>query len=236
MNVQSPDCPKLGQMLPQRIGSCSGVVERPRIASGDGPGQENSPVSCLNADATASLDHAMKAVPLPSPRLADRLRRMVWNMVWHLLFRPSPVPFHGWRRLLLRLFGARVGVGAHVYPSARVWAPWNLVMEQGSCLAADTETYSVAKVHLGACSIVSQRAWLCTASHDIHDPGFPLVAAPIHVGPGAWVAAGAFLGPGVEIGAGAVVGACAVVLRDVAAGDVVAGNPARRIGGREMES
>lgn len=173
------------------------------------------------------------ATPLslvPPPDFGDRLRRAAWTLVWSLLFRPSPVPLHGWRRFLLRCFGARVGARAHPYPSARIWAPWNLVMEEGSCLGLESDTYNVAPVHLGRWSIVSQKAYLCTASHDIRNPGFRLTGAPIHIGEHAWVAAASFIGPGVTLGRGAVAGACAVVTRDVPPRAIVAGNPAEIVG------
>jgi putative colanic acid biosynthesis acetyltransferase WcaF len=65
---------------------------------------------------------------LRPPRRSSLARRVAWNLVWVLLYRPSPTPLHGWRRMLLRLFGAEIGAGAHPYPSARIWAPWNLEM------------------------------------------------------------------------------------------------------------
>lgn len=169
----------------------------------------------------------MASARIVPPSAPDRLRRLLWGMCWALLFRPSPVPFHGWRCLLLRLFGATVGKGAHPYPSARIWAPWRLVMEEGSCLGAGADCYNVAQVTLGRGCVVSQKAYLCTASHDVDDPAFPLVGAPISIGAGAWVAAAAFVGPGVTVGEGAVLGACAVVSRDVAQGAIMVGNPAQ---------
>jgi putative colanic acid biosynthesis acetyltransferase WcaF len=167
---------------------------------------------------------------------SGRLRRSLWNLVWLLLYRPSPTPLHGWRRMLLRLFGAAIGEGAHPYPSARIWAPWNLEMGEGSCLAPGVDCYSVHRVTLGDRAIVSQRASLCSATHDHNDPAFPLVTAPIAIEADAWVAAEAFIGPGVTVGRGAVVGARAVVMRDVAGWTVVAGNPARKISDRNLQS
>lgn len=156
----------------------------------------------------------------------NRLGRVVWGAVWLLLYRLSPRPLHAWRRLLLRLFGARVGRGAHPYPSAKIWAPWNLDMGSGSCLADDVDCYCVDRVTLGAHATVSQYSYLCTASHDFEDPAMPLVTAPIVIGAKAWVAADVFVGPGVTVGEGAVVGARASVFRDVPPWTVVAGNPA----------
>ena len=102
-------------------------------------------------------------------------------------------------------------------------------MEQGSCLGLASECYNVARVTLRRDAIVSQRAYLCTASHDIDAADFALTAMPIEIGPGAWVAADAFIGPGVTLGADAVAAARAVVTRDVAERVVVAGNPAREV-------
>lgn len=164
------------------------------------------------------------------PRSADRLRRVLWQVVWLLLYRPTPNLLHGWRRFLLRRFGASVGEAAHPYPSARVWAPWNLVMEADSCLGNECDCYNVAPVILRRNAIVSQKAYLCAASHDIAGTDFALTGAPIEIGANAWVAAAALVGPGVTIGAGAVVAAGAVAMKDVAPGQVVAGNPAQVVG------
>jgi putative colanic acid biosynthesis acetyltransferase WcaF len=159
----------------------------------------------------------------------NKLARTAWCVVWFVLFRPSPKPWHGWRRFLLRCFGAKVGRGAHPYPSARIWAPWNLEMGDGSCLADGVDCYNVARIRLGHSALVSQRSFLCSASHDHTDPAFPLVARPIAVVNGAWVAAEAFVGPGVTVGEGAIVGARACVTKDVAAWTIVVGNPAQVI-------
>jgi putative colanic acid biosynthesis acetyltransferase WcaF len=163
------------------------------------------------------------------PTLSDKARRVAWKIAWIVLFRFSPTPLHAWRRLLLRAFGAKIGARAHPYPSAWVWAPWNLEMAADSCLGPGVDCYSVARVVLGEDCVVSQRVFLCAASHDYRDESFPLVTGAIEIGAGAWVAAEAFVGPGVSIGRGAVVGARAVVTRDVDAGAVVAGNPARAV-------
>jgi putative colanic acid biosynthesis acetyltransferase WcaF len=161
--------------------------------------------------------------------IRNRMGRIAWGMVHALLYRPSPVILHGWRRFLLRCFGASVGPGAHPYPTARVWAPWNLTMERDSCLGHRVDCYSVAPITIGERAVVSQYAYLCAASHDYQDADFPLTSAPIAIGPMAWIAAGAFVGPGVMVGDGAVVGARSVVFKDVPSWTVVAGNPARVI-------
>lgn len=180
-----------------------------------------------------------KSTRLPIARvqltLGVKLLRVVWLTVYYLAYRFSPVPLHAWRCFLLRCFGAKVGAGAHPYPSAKIWAPWNLEMGPGSCLSREVDCYSVGKVVLGEGSTVSQYSYLCSASHDYQDREFPLTAGAIVIGRKAWVAADAFVGPGVRIGEGAVVGARAVVTRDVDPWNVVAGNPAKYVKMRDRE-
>jgi putative colanic acid biosynthesis acetyltransferase WcaF len=167
---------------------------------------------------------------------ANRLRRLLWNTVWLLLYRPSPVMLHGWRRMLLRLFGARIGQGAHPYPSARIWAPWNLQMGAHSCLSYAVDCYCVDRVTLGDRATVSQYSFLCTASHDHTRRSMPLVTAPIRIEDDAWVTADVFIGPGVTIGTGAMVSARSCVVADVAPWQIVAGNPAVARGTRQLSA
>ena len=171
--------------------------------------------------------------PNPSPHdWKHRMGRWFWSLVWGLFFRFSPRPFHAWRRFLLRSFGAKIGAGAHPYPTCRIWAPWNLEMREHSCLGDRADCYCVDRIVIGAYAVVSQDACLCSATHDFRLAAFPLVTKPIHIGRRAWVAAGAFVAPGVRVGEGAIVGARAVVTKDVAEWTVVAGNPARMINSR----
>jgi putative colanic acid biosynthesis acetyltransferase WcaF len=166
----------------------------------------------------------------PSPHsLSNKLGRVIWVMVWGTVFRWSPRVFFGWRRFLLRCFGARIGKNARISPSVRVWAPWNLVVGDEVAIAHDVDCYCVDRLTIGDHATVSQYSFLCAASHDISDPHMKLITAPIQIGSQSWVCAGVFVSPGVTIGEGAVAGAMSVVTRDVEPWTVVAGNPAKRI-------
>ncbi len=158
----------------------------------------------------------------------NQVIRLLWTVVWGIFARPLPRSIgSGWKRWLLRLFGARIASTAIVYSSAKVYYPANLTMEAYSCLASDVDCYNVAPITIGANSTVSQGAYLCTASHNISDPLNPLITAPIVIEDQAWVAAGAFVGMGVTIGQGAVVGARAALFKSVEPWTVVGGNPAK---------
>jgi putative colanic acid biosynthesis acetyltransferase WcaF len=190
----------------------------------------------LEAEDTALGKQGKEARVCPAAELretrlsqSNRLARLVWGIVWLLMFRPSPRIFPRWRRMLLRLFGARIGPGVAVAPSCRVWAPWNLEMAEKSVMGPDVDCYSVARIFIGARAVVSQYSYLCSASHNYEDPTFPLVTAPIRIGARAWVCADVFIGPGVTVGDGAVVGARSSIFKDVESWTVVGGNPARRL-------
>ncbi|QDV43160.1 Maltose O-acetyltransferase [Stieleria neptunia] len=165
----------------------------------------------------------------------ELLGRLLWSFL-SPLFRYSPRLLWGWRRFLLRLFGATIGQQVHIDPSAKIFIPWNLRIGDWSSVGFDCLLYNLGPLVIGDRVTLSQRSHLCGGSHDYSDPTMPLIKASITVGSGAWICADAFVGPGVTVGDGAVVGARACVTKDVSPWKVVAGNPAREVGQRVMDS
>jgi putative colanic acid biosynthesis acetyltransferase WcaF len=162
-----------------------------------------------------------------------QLYRALWSVVWTLFARPFPRSyFNSWKVMLLRLFGATIKKNAIVYSSAKIYNPKKLVMEEGSVLGDNVDCYNVDIVHLGRNAIVSQKVYLCTASHNIYDGSFKLITAGIYIGDNAWVAADAFVAMGVSIGHDAVVGARSSVFKNVTPNTIVGGNPAKFIRNR----
>ena len=166
--------------------------------------------------------------------LSNRMLRGIWMVTWGVLASWTPPPLHRWRRVLLLIFGARIAPGARVYGSARIWYPPNLIMGKHAVLGPGAICYNQTRIEIGELAIVSQRAHLCTGSHDIRDPEFPLITSPIAIGPRAWVAAEAFVGPGVNIGEGAVLGARGCAFRSLKPWTIYGSNPAREIGMRVL--
>jgi putative colanic acid biosynthesis acetyltransferase WcaF len=168
----------------------------------------------------------------PAFSLRQRIRRLMWLICWSLLYRFSPRPFHSWRAMLLRLFGAKMGPSCHFYPASRVWAPWNLICEDQVTAGDGVEIYNPAPLRLNSHAILSQNSYLCGATHDFDDPTFPLLAYSMEVGRYAWVCARACVGPGVKVGEGAVLGLASVATRDLEPWGVYAGLPAVRVKNR----
>lgn len=172
----------------------------------------------------------------PSFSVGNRAARLLWGVVWLLLFRCSPRPMHGWRIALLRLFGARIGAHVHIHASCRVWAPWQLHIGQRVGVGERVIFYNMGPLHIGDEAVISQGAHLCGGTHDHADRLFQLQAAPITIGAQAWVCTEAFVGPGVTVPEGCVLGARAVLMRTPAEGawGVYAGHPARFIKPRTL--
>jgi putative colanic acid biosynthesis acetyltransferase WcaF len=165
----------------------------------------------------------------PAFSRGNQVARLVWNLVHALLYRPSPRPFHAWRSLLLRCFGATMGPNCHFYPRSKVWAPWNLHCADQVTAADDAELYNPAPMHFGSHAIVSQGAYLCGATHDYNSAAFPLLAYEMHFGAHSWVCAKAIVGPGVSLGEGSVLGLGAVATRSLEPWTVHAGSPAKQV-------
>jgi putative colanic acid biosynthesis acetyltransferase WcaF len=122
----------------------------------------------------------------------------------------------------------------NVYPSCRIYMPWNLSVGEWSALGEDVLVYSLGKVVIGQRVTVSYRAHLCAGTHDFSDPTLPLLKPPVTLDDDAWVGTEAFVGPGVTVGSGAIVGARAVVVRSVPPRAIMVGNPARPVGIRKI--
>jgi putative colanic acid biosynthesis acetyltransferase WcaF len=161
----------------------------------------------------------------------ELIARMAWGIA-HLAFRASPRVLWGFRRGLLRLFGAHVGHNARIDPSAVVWMPWNISIGDDTGIGERVILYALGAMTIGRSVTISQGAHLCGGSHDHRQRHMPLLKCTIDIGNGAWVCADAFVGPSVVVEDFAIVSARAVVMTDVPAWTIVAGNPAAVVGRR----
>lgn len=163
--------------------------------------------------------------------LRHKLFRAIWGVVWWPC-RFGPKALSPVRVAVLRLFGARIGHDVLISPGVKVLNPRNLEISARAAIGAGVDFYNFALIRVGCDTVISQRSWLCTGTHDYGSRGFELRWKPIEVGARVWVAAEAFVGPGAVIEDDAVVGARAVVHGRLQAAGVYAGNPARFVRAR----
>jgi len=152
---------------------------------------------------------------------------MLWWILQGVLFPLTPHALHAPRRWLLRLFGARVGQGVVIRPSARVTFPWRVTIGDYSWIGEEVVLYSLDRIDIGKHCVVSQKSYLCTGSHSVSDPAFTLQTAAIAIGNGAWIATDCFIAPGVQIGANAVIGARSSVFKSMPSGYLCWGSPCK---------
>lgn len=131
---------------------------------------------------------------------------------------------------LLRVLLGGVGDGVVVKPSFRCDYGTPITIGARTFVNYDCTMLDVAPITIGAACQIATRVQLLTATHPV-DPeprrsGWEY-AAPITLGDNVWLGGGAIVCPGVTIGDDTVVGAGAVVTRDLPAGVVAAGVPAR---------
>ena len=151
----------------------------------------------------------------------------LWWIVEALLFRPSPQFLYGWRRWLLRRFGARVGRGAIIRPTVKTQFPWKVSIGDYAWIGDDVVLYSLGPIVIGNNVVVSQKSYICTGSHDPGQLDFPIFSRPIYIEDECWIATDVYVAPGVRIGRGTLVGARSSVFKDLPAGKICMGSPAK---------
>ena len=105
-------------------------------------------------------------------------------------------------------------------------------MKHRACLGERANAYSLGKIEILEGATVAQETYLCTGTHDFNDPTLQLITKRIMIGKNAFIGVRTMVLPGVTIGDRAIVGAMSVVSKDVPDHQIVAGNPAKKIGER----
>ncbi len=167
-------------------------------------------------------------------------RSKLWQLTWFFLGLPllrSPLlPSSSLRVRLLRFFGSDIGAGVVIKPGVRVKYPWHLIVGNDCWIGEDCWIDNLTTVRLGNDVCVSQGVYFCTGNHDWTDPTFSLVVKPITLKDGSWAGAKTILAPGAVLGQCAIAAAGAVVMREVPAYEIHAGNPASFIKHRALRN
>lgn len=153
----------------------------------------------------------------------------LWWLVQSTLFALSPQFMFGWRRFLLKLFGAEVGANVLIRPSVRVTYPWKVKIGDSVWIGDYAELYSLGEIEIGSDVVISQKSYLCAATHDYNKVSFDMIDQKIIVEDQAWLATDVFVAPGVSIGRGALIGARSSVFSDMPEGMICIGSPAKPI-------
>lgn len=163
----------------------------------------------------------------------EKLGRLAWSVVQATAFRCSFTTWYRYRVFILRLFGAKVHITAHIRRTARFECPWNVSIGANTAVGDHAILYALGPIIIGRRVSVSQYSHLCAGTHDFTKADLPLIRPPIRLEDDAWLGADTFVGPGVVMHQGALLGARGAAFKDLEAWHVYGGNPARLLRRRE---
>jgi len=155
-----------------------------------------------------------------------------WWFVQAVFFKTSPQIMYGWRRFLLRLFGAKIGKNVIIRPSVTITYPWKVTIGNYSWIGDDVTLYSLGEIEIGNHVVISQKSYICAASHDHKKFNFPIYADKVTINDKCWLATDVYVAPGIIIGKGTVVGARSSVFKNLPEGKICVGSPAKIIKNR----
>ena len=153
----------------------------------------------------------------------------LWWIVQSLLFKTSPQFMYGWRRFLMRAFGAKIGKGVILRPTMHTQFPWEVSIGDHSWIGDEVVLYSLGPIKIGDNVVISQRSYLCTGTHDYLKDDFGILRQEIVIESECWLATDVYVGPGVTIGRGTVIGARASVFKSLPGNKICTGSPARPV-------
>jgi putative colanic acid biosynthesis acetyltransferase WcaF len=159
-------------------------------------------------------------------RGASKWREAAWLLVSLVLFRLCPLSLSALKRMVLRAFGAKIGVNVTIKPQVKITFPWKLEIGDHCWVGEGSWLLNLDRMVIGNHVCISQRAFLCGGSHDYKSPTFDLIVKPITLEDGCWIGAAGWVGPGVKVGSHAVLAAGSVATKELHAWTIYQGNPA----------
>jgi len=160
------------------------------------------------------------------------LVRSIWFLINQCFFNSYLFPFYSLKRILLRSFGAKVGVGVVVKPKVNIKYPWKLQIGEYTWIGEQVWIDNLDEVEIGSHVCISQGAMILSGNHNYKKAEFDLIVKPINIGDGAWLGAKSIVTQGVLVGEEAVLGVQSVASNELEARGIYRGNPAVKVGER----
>lgn len=159
----------------------------------------------------------------------SKAKIQIWWIIQATLVSWSPQFLYGWRRFLLRLFGAEIGKKVLIRSSVSITYPWNLHIGDYSWVGDDCVIYNLGKVSIGKNVAIAHKVYLNTGGHDYRKETFDIFSKPVVIEDECWLTNDVYVAPGVTIGKGTIIGARSTVLKSMPAGKICVGMPAKPI-------
>ncbi len=152
-------------------------------------------------------------------------------LIWVVGFTHS----HFFRRFFYRLAGMKIGKGSTIHMAASIYSAGGIAIGYDSIIGEWAVLDGREKLTIGNHVDIATGVMIYNSEHDVNDPKFSAISAPVEIGDYVFIGPRAIILPGVKIGNGAVVGAGAVVTKDVEPFTIVGGVPAKLIKERNKD-
>lgn len=166
---------------------------------------------------------------------AGPLKRILWYLT-NILFFMNPLnPVSKLKVLLLKMFGAKIGIGVNIKPSVNIKYPWKLAVGDFTWIGEKAWIDNLAPVTIGKNCCISQGAMLLCGNHNFKKSTFDLIVKEIVLEDGAWVGAHAVVTPGVICRSHSVLAVNSVATRELEPYSIYQGNPAVKVKDRLID-
>jgi len=165
---------------------------------------------------------------------ASQFKIILWYFINSFIVRASWNPFSGIKIFLLRLFGAKIGIGLVIKNNVVIKYPWKLTIGNNCWLGEGCWIDNLDFVTLKDNVCISQGALLLTGNHDYSKTSFDYKNAPIILEDGVWIGAKTIVCPGVTCHENSILTAGSVANKNLESSSIYKGNPAVKIRNRSI--
>ncbi|OGH18903.1 MAG: hypothetical protein A3F31_04820 [Candidatus Levybacteria bacterium RIFCSPHIGHO2_12_FULL_38_12] len=139
------------------------------------------------------------------------------------------IPSHFIRRFFYRLSGVKIGKGTTIHMGVRFYNSHNIVIGNDTIVGEGTALDGRDRLSIGSHVAIATEAMIYNSEHDIQNPNFTPIHAPVVVEDYVFIGPRSIILPGVTLGRGCIVAAGAIVTKNVESMDIVGGVPAKVI-------
>lgn len=158
-----------------------------------------------------------------------KMKKLIWYYTNVIFFLSPWLPFSALKRILLRLFGAKIGNGVVLKPRINIKYPWFLEIGDYTWIGEGVWIDNLAHVKIGKNVCLSQGSMLLCGNHDYKKTSFDLITEKITIEDGVWIGAQAIVCPGVKCQSHSVLGVKSVATQDLEPFTIYHGSPAASI-------
>ena len=145
------------------------------------------------------------------------------------------IPLHFVRRWSYKLAGIKIGKGSVIHCWANFYQPRNIEIGEDTIVGDHCFLDGRGKLKIGNHVDIASQVLIYNSEHNVKSNDFQAIVQPVEIEDYVFVGPRVTILPGVKINKGAVVAAGAIVTKDIPAGKIFGGVPAKEIGERRVK-